>query len=120
MPTSSGIFENELLVEAGAEGLDIVEFPVVVEEHRPSRQVLSRKIRRKLEDLLSARLDLISIAVGLPLFLGGIVSLVILSLDKLGADRFSGFMNPYTFLLSMLLVISDFQIITFGLCARPL
>jgi glycosyltransferase involved in cell wall biosynthesis len=120
VPTSSGIFETELLVEAGAAGLDIVEVPVVVEEYRPSRQVLSRKIRRKLEDLLSARLDLLSITAGLLLFLGGIISLVILSLDKLGADSFSGFMNPYTFLLSMLLVISGFQIITFGLLSNLL
>lgn len=120
VPTSSGIFETELLVEAGAAGLDIVEVPVVVEEYRPSRQVLSRKIRRKLEDLLSARLDLLSITAGLLLFLGGIISLVILSLDKLGADSLSGFMNPYTFLLSMLLVISGFQIITFGLLSNLL
>ncbi len=119
VPTYSGIFETELLVEAGAAGLDIVEVPVVVEEYRPSRQVLSRKIRRKLEDLLSARLDLLSITVGLLLFLGGIISLMLLSLDKLGADS-SGFMNPYTFLLSMLFVISGFQIIAFGLLSNLL
>ena len=115
VPTSSRIFETELLVEAQREGLDIVEIPVRVEEHRQSREELGLKIRVKLEDLLSARLDLISIYVGAPLFLIGLVSLLYLTFDKLMFASRGGFLNPYSFLISMLLIISGFQIVTFGL-----
>ena len=115
VPTSSRIFETELLVEAQREGLDIVEVPVGVEEHRRSREGLGLKIRVKLEDLLSARLDLISIYVGAPLFLCGLVSLLYLTFEKLMFASRGGFLNPYAFLISMLLVISGFQIVTFGL-----
>ena len=115
VPTSSRIFETELIVEAQREGFDIVEVPVRVEEHRRSREGLGLKIQVKLEDLLSARLDLISIYVGAPLFLIGLVSLLYLTFDKLMFASRGGFINPYAFLISMLLVISGFQIITFGL-----
>ena len=118
IPTSSSVYETELLVEAGAEGFDIVEVPVTVEEHRPSREVLSFKVRRKLEDLLSVRLDFVSLVVGFPLFLIGVASLLVLVIGKLSSSGFSGFTNPYTFLISMLLVISGFQIIVFGLLSN--
>jgi len=115
VPTASRIFETELLVEAQREGLDIVEVPVRVEEHRRSREGLGKKIGDKLEDLLSARLDLVSLYVGVPLFLCGLISLIYLSAQKLLFASQAGFLNPYSFLLSMLLVISGFQIIAFGL-----
>jgi glycosyltransferase involved in cell wall biosynthesis len=115
IPTSSRVFETELLVEADREGFDIVEVPVVVEEHRRSREVLWYKIRRKLEDLLSARLDRIFLLVGVPTFLVGFVTMLFLILGKLRSATASGFVNPYTFLLSMLMVISGFQFVTFGL-----
>ena len=85
---------------------------------RPSREVLSIKVRRKLEDLLSARLDFVSFVVGFPLFTVGVASLLILVLGKLSSSGFSGFINPYTFLIAMLLVISGFQIIVFGLLSN--
>jgi len=115
VPTTSRIFETELLVEAQRDGFDIVEVPVSVEEHRRSREGLGRKIRGKLEDLLSVRLDLVSLYVGVPLFLGGLIAVFYLTLEKLLSTRPGGFLNPYAFLISMLLVISGFQIITFGL-----
>ena len=118
IPTSSSVYETELLVEAGAEGFNIVEVPVTVEEHWPSREVLSFKVRRKLEDLLSVRLDFVSLVVGFPLFLIGVASLLVLVIGKLSSSGFSGFTNPYTFLISMLLVISGFQIIVFGLLSN--
>jgi glycosyltransferase involved in cell wall biosynthesis len=118
VPTSSRIFETELLVEAVKEGLDVVEIPVSVEERRRSREKLGRKIQGKLEDLLSARLDLVAIYVGAPIFLFGVAGLFYLTLDKLLFASQSGFSNPYSFLLSMLLVISGFQIVTFGLLAN--
>lgn len=118
VPTSSGVYETELLVEAGAEGFDIVEVPVTVEENRPSREALSFKVKRKLEDLLSARLDFVSFVVGFPLFTVGVASLLVLVLGKLSSSGFSGFTNPYTFLIAMLLVISGFQIIVFGLLSN--
>ena len=115
IPTSSRIYETELLVEAGREGLDIVEVPIMVVENRPSREVLSHKVRRKLGDLLSARLDWISFFVGIPLFLIGLLGLLVLTIGKLTLASGGGFVNPYGFLISMLLVISGFQILTFGL-----
>jgi glycosyltransferase involved in cell wall biosynthesis len=115
VPTTSRIFETELMAEALREGFDIVEIPVKVEENRHSRESLGSKVQGKLEDLLSLRLDLVSFYVGIPMFLLGIAVLIYLSLDKILFDSLGGFTNPYSFLLSMLLVISGFQIITFGL-----
>lgn len=118
VPTTSRIFETELVVEAQREGFDIVEVPVRVVERRPSRERLGQKIREKLEDLLSARLDTVSIYVGASLFLGGLVVLLYLTVEKLMSAREGGFVNPYSFLVSMLFVVSGFQMITFGLLAN--
>ena len=118
VPTSSGVFETELLVEAGNEGLNIVEVPVVVEEKRPSRILLGRRVQTKLEDLLSARLNRVSTYVGLPLIFVGVMILVALTVWKIQGNPMSGFSMPYTFLLSMLLVVSGFQILTFGLLSN--
>lgn len=118
VPTASRIYETELLVEAQREGLNMIEVPVSVEEHRPSREGLTKKIQRKTEDLLSARLDLISMYVGAVMFLVGMVVLAYLTIDKLLFASQGGFLNPYSFLISMLLVISGFQIATFGLLAN--
>lgn len=115
IPTSSRIYETELLAEALREGLEIVEVPVAVEEHRASREVLGSKMRRKLEDLLSARLHSITIFVGAPLLIGGLLSLLNLTIGKLRSGATGGFVNPYSFLLSMLLVFFGFQILAFGL-----
>jgi glycosyltransferase involved in cell wall biosynthesis len=117
VPTSSSIYETELLVEAAKEGLDIVEIPIVVEENRSSREVIWYKIQSKLQDLLSAKLDRISLMVGIPLFLAGLTAICILAIGKVRSASTGGFVNPYMFLLSMLLVISGFQIITLGLFA---
>ncbi len=115
IPTSSGIYETELLAEALREGLEIVEVPVAVEERRASREVLGSKIIRKLEDLLSARLKTITIFVGTPFFIGGLLSLFNLSIGKLRSGATGGFVNPYSFLLSMLSVFFGIQILAFGL-----
>jgi len=66
--TSSSIYKTELVVEVGRRGLKIVEVPVEVKDDRPSREVLRKKIQRKLKDLLSARLDRLSLFVGIPFF----------------------------------------------------
>lgn len=115
VPISSNIYETELLVEASTEGLNIVEVPVVVEEFRPYRVGLVWRIQHKLTDLLSANLNRISAFIGVPLFLGGVLNLVFLTMAKIKSHSLGGFINPYAFLLSMLLVISGFQIMTFGL-----
>jgi len=111
IPTSSGIYETELLAEALREGLEIVEVPVAVEERRASREVLGSKIIRKLEDLLSARLKSITIFVGTPFLIGGLLSLLNLTIGKLRSGATGGFVNPYSFLLSMLSVFFGFQIL---------
>lgn len=115
VPISSTIYETELLVEASTEGLNIVEVPVAVEELRPYRVGLLWRIQHKLTDLLSAKLNRVSALIGVPLFLGGILNLVFLTMAKIKSHSVGGFVNPYAFLLSMLLVISGFQIMTFGL-----
>jgi len=120
IPTASRIFETELLIEAHRENYKITEVPVTVIEYRQSRQGLITKIQGKLEDLLSARLDIITFYVGLPIFFGGFLAMVFLILQKIMSGDPTGFLNPYSFMLSMLLVISGFQIITFGLLANLL
>jgi len=118
IPTSSGVFETELLMEASGEGLEIVEVPVIVEEQRPSRILLGRRIQTKLEDLLSARLNRVSTYVGVPLIIVGAIILIALTAWKIQGNPMAGFSMPYTFLLSMLLVVSGFQILTFGLLSN--
>lgn len=117
VPAGSRVFETEMLVEAQRRGLRIKELPVRVVETRDSRQPLIVKVHAKLEDLLSVRLDLISLIVGVPVFSLGVLSLLYLSARKLMSAQ-GGFTNPYSFLVSMLLVISGFQIVTFGLLAN--
>jgi glycosyltransferase involved in cell wall biosynthesis len=118
IPPSSRVFETELLVEAERMGLYVAEVPVVVGERRPSRELLGRKIRSKLEDLLSARLDRISLMVGVPMFVLGFFGVLFLTYVKTTSSVFGGFVNPYAFLISMLLVISGFQIMTLGLLSK--
>jgi len=114
---ASRVFETELLVEAERRGMKIVEIPVSVVEKRKSRETLLRKVETKFEDLLSARLDRLALLSGAPLMLAGAAWLVILGLEKLGSPL-SGFMNPYSFIAAVLLVLSGFQITTFGLLSR--
>jgi glycosyltransferase involved in cell wall biosynthesis len=118
VPPSSRVFETELMVEAERMGLYIAEVPVTVGESRSSRELLGRKIQSKLEDLLSARLDRISIMVGVPMFVTGLLGVLLLTYVKTASSSYGGFVNPYSFLLSMLLVISGFQIMTLGLLSR--
>ncbi|MGD2200382.1 MAG: glycosyltransferase family 2 protein [Candidatus Bathyarchaeota archaeon] len=118
VPTSSGVFETELLAEAMKEDLRVVEIPVAVEERRPSREVLLKKIRGKAEDLLSAGLDRTSILVGAPMLALGLLGLAVLSYWKMSRLSVGGFVNPYSFLLAMLLVLWGFQFVTLGLLSR--
>ena len=118
VPPSSRVFETELMVEAERMGLYMAEVPVVVAEGRSSRELLGRKIRSKLEDLLSIRLDRIYLLVGVPMFALGLLGVLYLTLLKTMSSGFGGFVNPYSFLISMILVISGFQIMTLGLLSR--
>ncbi|UCH57014.1 MAG: glycosyltransferase, partial [Candidatus Bathyarchaeota archaeon] len=117
VPSSSRVFETELIAEAEKEGLYIAEVPVVVREDRPSRELLAIKVHRKLEDLLSARLNLISILIGTLMFLAGVLGVLVLTYEKIMSTT-GGFANPYTFLIFMLLIISGFQMITIGLLSN--
>jgi glycosyltransferase involved in cell wall biosynthesis len=114
---ASRIFETELLVEAERRGMKIIEVPVNVIERRASRESLHRKVETKLEDLLSARLDRLAIIAGAPVMIAGFAWFAILGAEKLGSPL-SGFMNPYSFLAAVLLVLGGFQITTFGLLSR--
>ena len=117
VPPDSNVFETEILVEAQKMGLTLKEIPVSVTENRSSRQPLPIKVQLKLKDLLSVRIDMISLYLGVPLLLVGLFALTWLSLEKIILKRV-GFINPYSFLLSMLLIISGFQIVAFGFLAN--
>ena len=56
--------------------------------------------------------------VGVPLFAVGLLGVLFLTYLKAASPGFNGFVNPYSFLLSMLLVISGFQITTLGLLSK--
>ena len=114
---ASRVFETELLVEAERRGMRIAEVPVSVVERRRSREALLRKVETKFEDLLSAKLDRLALFTGTPLMLAGSTWLFILGLEKLGSPL-SGFMNPYSFITAVLLVLTGFQIAAFGLLSR--
>jgi glycosyltransferase involved in cell wall biosynthesis len=120
IPGSSNIFETELLIEAEKEGYKIKEIPVVVKEFRRSREGLFKKIGRKLEDLLSIRLDMISLVIGASLFVMGSIIMFYLIFEKVFITQEAGFLDPYSFLVSMLLIISGFQLLIFGLSAALL
>jgi dolichyl-phosphate beta-glucosyltransferase len=117
IPSRSQVFEAELLVEAKRRGYSVKEVPVAVDDRRPSRQPLGVKVSLKLRDLLSVRLDAVALVLGGAALLAGLVSLAALSLSKIYSGR-PGFVNPYSYLISMLLVTSGFQIALFGLLAN--
>jgi dolichyl-phosphate beta-glucosyltransferase len=117
VPSRSQIFETELLVEARRRGYSVKEVPVAVDDRRPSRQPLGVKVSLKLRDLLSVRLDAVALVLGCAALLAGLVSLAWLSLSKVHSGS-PGFVNPYSYLISMLLVTSGFQIALFGLLAN--
>ena len=117
VPSRSQVFETELLVEAKRRGYSVKEVPVAVDDRRPSRQPLGVKVSLKLRDLLSVRLDAVALLLGGAALLAGLASLAWLSLSKVHSGS-SGFVNPYSYLISMLLVTSGFQIALFGLLAN--
>jgi len=117
VPSRSQIFETELLMEAKRRGYSVKEVPVAVDDRRPSRQPLGVKVSLKLRDLLSVRLDALALLLGGAALLAGLVSLAALSLSKVSSGR-PGFVNPYSYLISMLLVTSGVQIALFGLLAN--
>ena len=117
VPSRSQVFETELLVEAKRRGYSVKEVPVAVDDRRPSRQPLGVKVSLKLRDLLSARLDVVALALGCVALVAGLVSLAWLSLSKVLSGS-PGFVNPYSYLISTLLVTSGFQMALFGLLAN--
>jgi glycosyltransferase involved in cell wall biosynthesis len=117
VPSGSQVFETELLLEAQRNGLRVIEVPVEVDDHRESRQPLVSKVHCKMRDLLSLRLDLIAFSIGGLCSVLGLISLIVLSFWKLFSGH-TGFLNPYSYLLSMSLVGFGFQILIFGLMAN--
>ena len=117
VPSSSNVFETEVLLEAQRMGLHIHEVPVEVNDYRRGRLPLRYKIGSKLQDLMSLRLDIISMLSGFLMFLVGSVFIVYLSLEKLLFNR-EGFLNPYSFLISMLLILFGAQGFAYGLFTR--
>ena len=118
IPSTSRIYETELLAEAERAGLYVAELPVSVKELRPSREVLWKKIKGKGEDLLSAGLDRVSFMVGVPMLLAGLLGVTLLAYVKATRLSLGGFVNPYSFLIAILLILWGFQFITIELLSR--
>ena len=116
IPSQSMVYETELLIEAQKEGLRIHQIPVDVSDPRPGRHPLGFKIMSKLQDLLSLRLDLMAILFGGTMFILGCMGILALSISKILHG--GGFLNPYSFLSSMLLVLFGFQCVVYGSFAR--
>jgi len=119
VPPASSVFETELLVAAEREGLRIKELPVAVRDGRPSRQPLHVKVASKLRDLVSLRVHVFAFGVGGAALISGLALLGGLVLEKVSSGQ-PGFLNPYSFLIAMLLVVSGLQMIVFGLLANLL
>jgi hypothetical protein len=118
VPYTSEIYETELLAEVERAGLYVAELPVSVEELRPSREVLWKKIKGKGEGLLSAGLDKVSFMVGGPMLIAGLLGVALLTYVKATRLSLGGFVNPYSFLIAILLILWGFQFITIGLLSR--
>ena len=116
-PGDSKVFETELLSEAVKQGIKIREVPVKVVETRNSRERLLLKVENKFVDLLSSRVDAISLLVGWPLLGSGFTLFIVLSIEKLFYPV-AGFINPYSFLASILLILAGFQTLSLGLVSR--
>ncbi len=117
VPSCSNVFETEVLLEAQRIGMEINQIPVTVDDSRRGRLSFGYKMATKGQDLVSLRLDVFSIIAGLSLFSVGVLSIFILSVQKLVFNQ-DGFMNPYSFLISMLMVLFGGQVIAYGLFAR--
>jgi glycosyltransferase involved in cell wall biosynthesis len=117
IPSRSNVFETEVLLEAEKHGLSIAQIPVEVNDQRSGRLSLKYKMASKGQDLMSLRVDILSMIVGGFLFLTGLLCITFLSVQKLVFNR-EGFLNPYSFLISMLLVLFGAQGIAYGLFAR--
>jgi len=117
IPTRSNVFDTEVLLEAQRRKHRITQIPVIVEDHRRGRLPLRYKVVSKGQDLASLRIDVFSLSMGAMLFLVGSLWLGYLSLEKLVYNR-EGFLNPYSFLISMMLILFGAQGITYDLFAR--
>jgi len=117
IPTRSNVFETEVLLEAQRRKHRIAQIPVIVDDPRRGRLPLRYKVVSKGQDLASLRIDVFSLSMGVMLFLVGSLWLGYLSLEKLVYNR-EGFLNPYSFLISMMLILFGAQGITYGLFAR--
>ena len=117
IPSNSSIFETEVLLEAKKAGLSLIQVPVVVNDLRVGRLSLKYKISSKSQDLFSIRIDVISIVSGIFLIITGLLAIVYLSIQKITMGG-GGFLNPYGFLISMLLILFGAQGVVYGLFAR--
>ena len=113
VPSDSMIYETELLLEAQKEGFLVRQIPVTVTDPREGRQPLGAKVFTKFQGLFSLRMDVLSIIMGCAMFLIGVASILFLSVQKI-VFQGSGFLNPYSYLSSMLLIIFGFQCVVYG------
>ena len=117
IPTGSNVYETEVLLEAQKRNHRIAQIPVSVDDQREGRLPLRYKVAGKAQDLASLRIDVFSFSMGVVLFLVGSLWIGYLSFEKLFFNK-EGFLNPYSFLISMMLILFGVQGITYGLFAR--
>jgi glycosyltransferase involved in cell wall biosynthesis len=117
IPAGSNVFETEVLLEAQRRNHRIAQIPVNVDDPRQGRLPLRHKMASKGQDLASLRIDTFSLSMGIVLFLVGSLWIGYLSIEKLVFNR-EGFLNPYSFLISMILILFGAQGIAYGLFAR--
>jgi hypothetical protein len=117
VPTENSVFETEVLMDAQSMGFAIHQIPVEVNDKRRGRLPLRQKGFSKLQDLLSLRMDIFSMATGVLMFFAGVFFMTYLSLQKFLYNR-EGFLNPYSFLISMLLILFGAQGFAYGLFTR--
>jgi glycosyltransferase involved in cell wall biosynthesis len=113
----SHIFETELMLEAERKGVKIIEIPVNVIDNRKSRQAIRKKIQYKLRDLMTYELSYIAFLIGVPVLILGFLIIIYLIYLKLKTG-ITGFHNPYSFLISILMLFTGIQFIFFGLLAN--
>ena len=117
VPTENSVFETEVLLDAQSMGFTVHQIPVEVNDRRKGRLPLRHKGVSKLQDLLSLRMDVLSMIAGVSMFFAGVLFMTYLSLQKLLFNK-EGFLNPYSFLISMLLILFGAQGFAYGLFTR--
>jgi glycosyltransferase involved in cell wall biosynthesis len=112
-PYRSAIYETELLVKAEKIGYKLIEIPVSVVDYRRSREKLMRKILYKFQDLISVKINMISIIIGIFLGLMGLTIIPLMFLRFLLTKTI--LIDPYLVITAIIILLSGIQLTFFGI-----